>query len=70
VVVTERGERARARILSAIPRLEKERGYNPTIGEIARAVGLSRSATYKHLDLLRSAGQVELIRRFSGWRLV
>lgn len=67
--MSTRGDESRRRILQAIPLLTGESGPAPTLDEIADEVGLSRSATYKHLSLLRDAGKVVLVRRFSGWRV-
>lgn len=67
---TRRGRQAREEIVRIIRTTEANHHFWPTLNEIAAAIGLSRSATYKHLCRLRDDGIVELgQRRFSGWRL-
>lgn len=67
--MTAAGDVTRDRILGAIEVLAKRHGYSPTIREIADEVGLSKSAVYKHLTALRSAGRVSCPRPGAGWFL-
>jgi DNA-binding IclR family transcriptional regulator len=69
VVVSTKAEHWRHQILGVLPALEHQNGVAPTLNEIAEAIGLGRSATYKYLVALREEGKIELLRRFSGWRV-
>lgn len=52
----------RSQILAAIRDSVKERGYPPTLREIAEAVGLaSTSSVHYHLRALRRDGLIELV---------
>lgn len=65
--MTAAGDVTRDRVLGAIEKLARTNGYSPTIREIADEVGLSKSAVYKHLLVLREAGSVSCPRPGAGW---
>ena len=67
--MTAAGDLTRDRILRVIERLAQANGYSPTVREIAEEVGLSKSAAFKHLKLLREEGAVSTPRPGAGWFL-
>lgn len=67
--VTKQGTANRARILSAIAELTDRDGISPTIRDIADEVGLSKSAVFNHLKILRDQGKVHSPRPGAGWLL-
>jgi repressor LexA len=48
------------RIVIAIDKLTKERGYAPSVREIANEVGLKSSSTvYGHMERLKDSGRID-----------
>lgn len=67
--VTKQGVANRSRVLAAIGELTEKNKVSPTIREIADEVGLSKSAVFNHLKILREAGKVHCPRPGAGWLL-
>lgn len=52
------GEKRRKEIVAWISKFAKKNGFNPTLDEIAEAVGLSKTAVRHHLATLQKEGKV------------
>lgn len=53
----------RLEVLAALADLTAQHGYAPTLGELAAALGLTKSGTYYHLLWLREAGDLDFAPR-------
>jgi SOS-response transcriptional repressor LexA len=56
-----RGRERRAAIVKFVVGYHAGHGYAPTISEVARGVGLSRSTTHQHLRTLRGEGRIRWV---------
>ena len=64
------GDESRLKILKAIAAHRRAHEENPTVRQIAEAVGLTHSPTHKHLvELVRDGRVAAPRRRGTGWTL-
>lgn len=62
------GEQRRDQILATVAKLYSANGWDPSVTDVAGAIGLSRTTTFYHLSILRGQGHVVCGPR-GGWRL-
>jgi len=64
---TQKGLERRRRIATYVAAYTGSRGYGPTLVEVAKAIGLSNTATRFHIERMVAEGE---LRRAAGHRTI